>query len=65
MTYTYVICDISHAAFNEIAAKLKQAGYDHAFMVGGEIDMHGIARACTTRLRRHVDLRASRRSVPG
>lgn len=41
-TYTYVELGISRAAFEEIAAKLRAAGYDHAFR-GEAIDMRGIA----------------------
>ncbi len=42
MSHTYVLCEVSRAAYDEIAAKLRAAGYDHAF--DGEcIDMHGIA----------------------
>lgn len=43
MTHTYVTLDISPAAYDEIRAKLEEAGYQHAFMEGGEIDMHGLA----------------------
>lgn len=45
MTYTYVLLGISQAAFDEIAAKLRDAGYHHAFtsMKEDVIDMHGIA----------------------
>ena len=46
MTYTYVILEISKPAYDEIAKKLKDAGYDQVFHEqGGEvvIDMHGIA----------------------
>lgn len=44
-THTYAIMDISTAAYNEIAGKLRDAGYDHAFQQseGREcIDMHGV-----------------------
>lgn len=47
-THTYAELPVSKATFDEIAAKLKTAGYDHAFDslsyegVGGTIDMHGI-----------------------
>lgn len=47
-THTYVILEISHAAYEEIAEKLREAGYAHAFHeTGGRvvIDMHGIAVA--------------------
>lgn len=42
-THTYVVLEISDAAYREISAKLKDAGYGHAFNKNGEIDMHGIA----------------------
>lgn len=41
-TYTYAELEVSPEAYDEIAAKLKAAGYDHAFMSDGAIDMHGI-----------------------
>lgn len=47
-TYTYVILDLSTDAYEEIAAKLKAAGYEHAFHKDDGrivIDMHGIAVA--------------------
>ncbi len=34
--------DVSPATYDEIAAKLRAASYDHAF-VDGHLDMHGIA----------------------
>ena len=51
MTYTYAVLEISEAAWAEIAGKLREAGYDHAFHDEfGEaerhrvlVDMHGIA----------------------
>jgi hypothetical protein len=42
-THTYVTMEISSAAWEEIAQKMREAGYDHVFMDDGEIDMHGIA----------------------
>lgn len=42
-THTYAVLEISNAAYDEIRAKLEAAGYQHAFMDDGEIDMHGIA----------------------
>lgn len=42
-THTYVTMDISRSAWEEIAAKMLEAGYDHVFMDDDEIDMHGIA----------------------
>jgi len=46
ITHTFARLEISKPAFDEIANKLKAAGYDHAFMVDDGvalIDMHGIA----------------------
>lgn len=49
MTHTYAVLEISRDAWEEIAAKLQAAGYQHAFhrdvTDGGApvIDMHGIA----------------------
>jgi hypothetical protein len=43
MTYTHVLLEVSQSAYDEIATKLRTAGYDHAFNEHGEIDMHGIA----------------------
>ena len=48
MTYTYAILEVSRAAYDEIAAKLRAAEYYHVFhdhdvTVGVVIDMHGIA----------------------
>jgi hypothetical protein len=42
MTHTYALLEVSPAVYEEIAAKLREAGYSHAFNVQGEIDMHGI-----------------------
>lgn len=42
-THTYVTLEVSGAAYEEIATKLREAGYDHVFMDDGEIDMHGLA----------------------
>lgn len=43
MTYTYAIMEISQSAYDEIATKMRDADYGHAFGADGEIDMHGIA----------------------
>jgi len=46
MTRTYVHLEVSESTYNDIAAKLKDAGYDHAFHSHDEtpcVDMHGIA----------------------
>jgi hypothetical protein len=49
-THTYVILPLSAAAYREIRAKLRDAGYDHAFQDVGApsevIDMHGLAVQC-------------------
>lgn len=42
MTHTYAILDVSRPVFEEIAAKLRAAGYHHAFD-RDVIDLHGIA----------------------
>lgn len=48
-THTYAILELSHAAYNEINAKLRAAGYHHVFHEdsshGTVMDMHGIALA--------------------
>jgi hypothetical protein len=44
-THTSAVLTISQAAFAEISKKLRDAGYDHAFIENMEspgIDMHGI-----------------------
>lgn len=48
-THTYVMLELSKAAYDEIAKKLRDAGYDHAFIHdddGCTIDMHGIGVTC-------------------
>lgn len=42
-THTFVVLEVSQPCYDEIAAKLRAAGYDHAFGTDGNIDMHGIA----------------------
>ena len=48
-THTFVTMEISAAAYDEIASKLLEAEYNHAFLDGAAadggtaIDMHGIA----------------------
>lgn len=39
MTYTLAKLVLSKEAYDEIAAKLRDAGYDHAFADDGMIDM--------------------------
>ncbi len=41
-THTFAELGISAAAYDEIRGKLEAAGYQHAFMEPGAIDMHGI-----------------------
>lgn len=45
-THTSAILEVSKATYEEIAAKLKAAGYDHAFLQGRygpeHVDMNGI-----------------------
>lgn len=48
MTHTYATLGLSKAAYDEIRDKLKAAGYDHAFIHDGTIDMHGIGVTCET-----------------
>lgn len=43
-THTYALLELSPAAYDEIAGKLRAAGYHHAFN-DGVIDMHGIGIA--------------------
>lgn len=52
-TRTYAELEISRAAYEEIAKKLRAAGYDHVFLPSSPqpdahetIDMHGIALVC-------------------
>lgn len=40
-THTFAELEVSEGAYDEIAQKLKDAGYEHAF-IGETIDMHGI-----------------------
>jgi hypothetical protein len=40
-THTYARLPLSPQAYEEIATKLRTAGYDHAFIGNGDIDMHG------------------------
>ena len=53
MSHAYAILEISRGALNEIAAKMRAAGYEHAFHDEGDhgvvIDMHGIAVAARRR----------------
>lgn len=41
--YSIATLEVSETTFHEIATKLQEAGYDHAFIEGGFIiDMHGL-----------------------
>ena len=46
VTHTYAVLEVSQAAYDEIAAKLREVGYDHVFHEergdGVVIDMHGV-----------------------
>lgn len=43
-THTFAVLELSAQAYNEIAEKLRAAGYHHAFDMKAQlIDMHGIA----------------------
>lgn len=55
-THTYVTMDLTPAAYDEIAAKMREAKYDHAFNDEGEIDMAGIAVVMTDANRWEVSL---------
>jgi len=41
MTHTFAALKVSNQVYEEIEKKLREAGYDHAF-IDGAIDMHGI-----------------------
>lgn len=42
-THTYALLEVTPEVYAEIRAKLEAAGYQHAFLEDGAIDMHGIA----------------------
>ena len=48
-TYTYAVMHVSRAVYDEVAGKLREAGYGHAFHEDREdgtvLDMNGIALA--------------------
>lgn len=52
MTHTYAVLELSRAAVEEIRRKFEEAGYQHAFLEDGVIDMHGIA----VRAREDIDM---------
>lgn len=41
-THSFAELELSPAAYDEIAGKLRDAGYHHSFCDNGAIDMHGI-----------------------
>lgn len=41
-THTYALMDVSAETYAEIRRKLEEAGYQHAIMEDGVLDMHGI-----------------------
>ena len=47
MSYSLATLDISRAAYDEIAAKLRAAGYEHVFTVEGLINMICIGLTAT------------------
>ncbi|WP_175777473.1 hypothetical protein [Burkholderia anthina] len=47
MTHTVATLDVSAMTFQEIAGKLRAAGYGHLFMMDGTIDLTGIGIAST------------------
>lgn len=53
-TYTFATMEVSQATYDEIAGKLREAGYDHAFVKSDDgvlLDMHGVAIAPPARCR--------------
>lgn len=42
-THTYAVMGVSQSTYAEVHRKLLEAGYEHAIMDNGELDMHGIA----------------------
>lgn len=42
-THTFAELEVPAAVYDDIADRLRQAGYDHVFLEGGAMDMHGIA----------------------
>lgn len=48
MTTTFAKLEVNKVFFDTVAAKLKAAGYDHAF-IGDAIVMHGIGLVCESR----------------
>lgn len=47
-THTYVVMNVTRGTYDEVARKMRDAGYDHVFGEDGEIDMHGVALGAET-----------------
>lgn len=45
-THTHANLEVTLTTYDEIANKLREAGYDHVFDEDGVIDMHGIGLVC-------------------
>lgn len=59
-THTCAVLEVSKSAWDEIAVKLREAGYDHAFSLDGKtIDMHGIGLEEETRTMTNLERRAA------
>lgn len=43
ITHTYALFEVSAAAYDEVASRLRECGYGSSINDEGEIDMHGIA----------------------
>lgn len=43
MSRTYALLGVSQSCYDELVRRMRDAGYDHAIMECGEIDMHGVA----------------------
>lgn len=64
-THTFAELEVSPRTYDEIAVKLRVAGYDHAFVAdstNGGIDMHGIG---LTRAAENLCPRCSAPMAPG
>lgn len=66
-THTVATLEVSSAAYDEIASRLRAASYDHSFLDDGVIDMHGIGlvKAPLPRAERSENLGRSPLPGPG
>jgi hypothetical protein len=64
VTYTVATLEVSAAAFDEIAAKLRAAGYDHCFDEAGLVDMTHIALVRAQAGRLDLAIECRRRTTP-